>query len=109
MKRGLKTFARSIRSNDLDKVQEMYDKIVQGNMDDEVWEGYHMALEGMVESLESGEELTLPRQIANDKYSKDRLEEISKEMENRATQEFRTPQEKGFNKAWADVLKVITE
>jgi len=40
MKRGMKTFARSVRKGDVDKAEEMFDKIVQGNMKVNVWEGY---------------------------------------------------------------------
>lgn len=109
MKRGLKTFARSVRDDKIEKAQEMYEKIVQGNMDDGLWEGYQTALKGMIEALDSGDDLTLPRQIADEKYSKKRLKKIRKEMESRASQEFRAADERGFNMAWADVLKVMLE
>lgn len=109
MKRGLKTFARALRGDDVKKAKEMFGKIVQGKMEDEVWEGYHRALGGMVSGLESGNDLTLARQIADGKYSREELEDLKKEMEEKSAQEFRPPDERGFNDAWSDVLQVLTE
>lgn len=109
MKRGMKTFSRGVRDGEVDKAKGMFEKVVQGHMDDEVWEGYNRALKGIVESLESGEDLTLPRQLAGDKFSIEKIEDIKKEMEERASQEFRSDDERGYNSAWSDVLQVILE
>lgn len=109
MKRGLKTFARAVRDGDIDKAEEMLDKIVQGDLKPGVWEGYRKALRGMVEALTSGDELTLPRQIAGDNFSIEKLKDIREEMRGRYSQNFRPEYERGFNKAWSDVLEVITE
>lgn len=109
MKRGLKTFARSVKEGDMDKAREMYDKIVQGKMDDDIWEGYKTALKGMIEALDSGDDLTLSRQISDGKYTREGLKDMKREMKSRATQEFRSGEEIGFNRAWVDVLKVLLE
>lgn len=109
MKRGLKTFARALRDGNIGKAKEMLDKIVQGKLDDDVWEGYHMALDGMVSGLEAGNDLALIRQIADGKYSKKELEGLKKEMEEKSAQKFISPGERGFNDAWADVLQVMIE
>lgn len=109
MKRGIKTFARALRDDKIEKAKEMLDKIVQGNTENSVWEGYRRALEGMVTALESERELTLPRQIADGEIPKKELEGLKDEMAERASQEFRPPEERGSNAAWADVLQVILE
>lgn len=109
MKRGMKTFARAIRDGKIDKAEEMLEKIVQGNMRVNVWKGYHRALEGAAESLDSDDDLTLPRQIAGGKVSLDKLEEFQEDMEVKSSQEFRSENERGFNSAWADILQVIIE
>lgn len=109
MKRGMKTFARAIRDGKTDKAEEMLENIVQGNMKVNIWRGYRRALEGAVEALDSDEELTLPRQMAEDKFSLEKLETIQEEMESKSSQEFRSESERGFNSAWADILQVIVE
>ncbi|KXA99134.1 hypothetical protein AKJ45_00535 [candidate division MSBL1 archaeon SCGC-AAA261F19] len=109
MKRGLKTFARALRDGNLGKAKEMSDRIVQGDLDAKVWEGYHMALEGMISGLEAGNDLALIRQIADGKYSKKELEDLKKKMEQKSAQKFIPPDERGFNDAWADVLQVMIE
>lgn len=109
MKRGMKTFARAVRDGDIDEAEEMFDKIVQGNMKVNVWEGYRRALEGIIEALDSDNDLTLPRQIAQGKFSLEKLEKLRGEMEDKSSQEFRPEDEQGYNSAWSDVLQVITE
>lgn len=109
MKRGLKSFARAVRDGDIDKAEEMVDKIVQGDLEMEVWEGYSDALEGILEALNSDNSLTLPNQIKEEKFSVENLESIKEKMEERSSQEFRPEYELGFSSAWSDVLQVITE
>lgn len=109
MKRGVKTFARAIRDGDLERAEEMYDKIVQGNMNVGIWEGYQRALGGMVKALDSDNKLTLPSQISEEKFSIEKLRKLKGEMEGRSSQKFRPENDRGFNAAWSDILKVITE
>ncbi|KXB04398.1 hypothetical protein AKJ49_02140 [candidate division MSBL1 archaeon SCGC-AAA382A03] len=71
-------------------------------------EGYRHALEGVLTALESDRVLTLPNKISAEKYSKEKLEEIRKEMKSRALHDFRPAEEKGFNEAWADILEALT-
>ncbi|KXA92716.1 hypothetical protein AKJ65_07145 [candidate division MSBL1 archaeon SCGC-AAA259E19] len=47
------------------------------------------SLEGVVSGLDSDRELTLPRKIAEGKYTEKKLEEIKEQMKRRASQEFR--------------------
>ncbi len=67
------------------------------------------ALKGIVEALNSENDLTLPKQIAEDKFSTEKLEALREEVEERSSQEFRPEDEQGYNSAWSDVLQVITE
>lgn len=109
MKRGMKSFSRAVRKGDGSEAEEMMEKIVQGHMDDEVWEGYNRALEGAVEALNSDNDLTLPQQISQEKITLSKLKDLREEMEERASQEFRPADEIGFNKAWSTILQVIIE
>lgn len=70
-------------------------------------EGYRRALSGAISSLGQEGDLTLARKIANDEINREKMEEIRAEMEARATQEFRSPDERGFSEAWADILGLV--
>lgn len=109
MKRGMKTFSRAIPEQDVDQTEKMFEKIVQGNMDDGLWEGYERALKGVLEALGSENDLRVVSQIAEDKFSLDKLEKIRDEMEERASQRFRPPDERGYYAAWDDILSVLIE
>ena len=109
MKRGLKGFSRAIRDGQVDDAEERLESIVQGNMKKEKWKGYHWALRGMVEALDSDIDLSLPRQISEGKMDVEKMEKLRDEMEKRASQEFRPGYERGYNSAWSDVLQVIIE
>ena len=109
MKRNMKSFARAVYGGNSDDAEEYSDKVVQGNMDDEVWEGYKRALEGVLESMNSDNDLTLPRQMSEGKISVEKLEKIRDEMEEMASQEFRPGEERGYSKAWTDIISVILE
>ncbi|KXA91612.1 hypothetical protein AKJ57_00570 [candidate division MSBL1 archaeon SCGC-AAA259A05] len=109
MKRGLKTFARAVQDGNTDGAEEMLEKIVQGNMKDRVWKGYHKALKGIIEGLNSDNDLTLPKQIADDNFSLEKLEKLRIEMDERSSQKFRPENEHGYSAAWSDVLQVIIE
>lgn len=71
-------------------------------------EGYRRALEGILTTLDSDRVLTLSQKISKGKYSEEKLETIEKEMENRASHEFRPAKERGFNEAWRDVMEVLS-
>lgn len=109
MKRGLKTFARAVRDGKKHEAEEMFEKIVQGRMEDSVWEGYHRALKGMIEGLNSDNDLTLPKQIADDNLSMEKLEKLWIEMDEMSSQKFRPENERGYTAAWSDVLQVVVE
>ncbi len=105
----MKGFSRAIRDGETDKVEEKLEKIVQGNLNKEVWKGYNWALKGMIEALDSDDDLSLVRQIANDEVELEKLKKLKEGMAERASQEFRPEYEQGYNSAWSDVLTVIIE
>lgn len=109
MKREMKGFSRAVRKGNGDKAEKKLEKIVQGNMKVDKWEGYHRALEGIVVALNSDNDLTLPQQIATEKISLEKLEDLKEKMEERASQDFRSEDERGYNDAWSTVLQVIIE
>lgn len=109
MKRGMRAFARAVRAGKSDEAREMLDKIVQGEMDEGMWRGYCRSLDGIMKALKSGEDLTLPRQLVEDEFSFEDLDRLRDVVEKRSSQNFRSKEERGFNAAWADVLRIIVE
>lgn len=109
MKRNMKTFARAVREGNKSKAEKIFEKVVQGNMKEETWEGYCKALRGIIEGLNSNNDLTLPKQIAENNLSLEKLEKLQIEMEEMSSQEFRPENEHGYTAAWSDVLQVIVE
>ncbi len=109
MKRGLKGFSRAVRDGKIEESEERLESIVQGDMNDEEWKGYHWALKGMVKALDSDSDLSLARQIAEDKIGMEKARKLKEEMEEKSSQGFRPGYERGYNSAWSDVLQVIIE
>lgn len=85
----------------LDSAEEIWDQ-------EERIEGYRRALEGAVKSLRSDRVLTYSRKIADDRYSEDKIEDLKKEMEGRASHEFRPSDERGYCEAWADIFEALS-
>lgn len=71
-------------------------------------EGYRHALEGIIQTLEEERLLTMPQKISEGKYPKNELKNIKEEMQARATHEFRPANERGFNRAWSDILEALS-
>lgn len=72
-------------------------------------QGYIHALEGVLSSLKSDRSLTLPQKIAKDDYPLEKLKKRKEEMEGRASQDFRPPNERGYYEAWKDLLAAAIE
>ncbi|KXB01189.1 hypothetical protein AKJ41_02405 [candidate division MSBL1 archaeon SCGC-AAA259O05] len=90
-----------------EEVWESAGEIVRGG--DVKNTGYIHALEGIVSGLDSDRGQTLPRKIAEGKYTKEELEETKEQMERRSSQEFRPEGERSFYKAWSDILLPLIE
>lgn len=72
-------------------------------------QGYRRAMKGVVSSLDEKRDLTLARKIVDGEFKKDKLRDILEEMKTKAKQDFRLPDERGFSRAWADILKVVLD
>ena len=110
MRRGIKTFVEALRRKNVKMAKEKFEWLVKGlDIRDEYWWGYRRALEGMVVVLESGDELSLLRQLVDKKYPGDKIKELIEEMQVKVSQNFRPRDEKGYHTAWIEVLQVFDE
>lgn len=110
MRRGIKTFVMALRRKNSRVAKEKFERIVKGlDVGDEYWQGYRRALGGMVAALESGDELSLLRQMINGRYPDEKIEELTEEMRVRASQDFRPEDERGYHAAWIEILQAFGE
>jgi len=116
MKPDLKPFVDAMRKKDPDgkpmpdikKAKEILDEINRGlDLNDEFWKGYRLALYGMIAALEAGDELTVIRRIINGGYTQQSIQELLNQTKARLSNAFRPKDERGFNTAWVDVLKIV--
>jgi len=108
LERGVKTFAEDIKRGKgrsakikLERIAKRFDR------KDEFQHGYLTALEGMVSAVESGDDLTLLKQIANSPKPREKIEQYLAEMQTRVSQDFRPREEIGYNTAWVEVLQAF--
>jgi hypothetical protein len=72
------------------------------------WKGYALALNGMIASLESGQEFSLMKRLI-DGVPREELETLLKDFKRRVNQSFRPPGERGFDTAWFEVLQLFLQ
>lgn len=110
MKSDLKPFVDAILEKNAKSAREKLEEICQKpDLTGEIWRGYRLALQGMVAALETGDELTLIRRIVDGKCLRENIQELIRQMRDKTSQEFRPEDERGFSKAWMDVLQILLE
>jgi len=110
MKSDLKPFVGAILEKNAKNAREKLEEICQGlDLTGEFWRGYRLALQGMVAALETGDELTLIRRIVDGKCPRENIQEFIRQTRDKISQEFRPEDERGFSKAWIDVLQIFLE
>ncbi len=72
-------------------------------------QGYERALKGAISAVKEERALSLPFKILEGKYSEEKLQEIRKKMETKASHVFRPPEEKSYYDAWKDLVDVFLE
>ena len=106
MRPDIKQFLTALRERDIKKAREELDNVGEKlDIKDEFWRGYHLALRGMVSALESGDELTVLSRIINGKISRESIQKLLQQAQEKASQTFRPNDERGFDAAWADALQ----
>jgi len=108
MKLDLKPFVGAVREKDIKMAREKLEEINRGlDPNDEFWKGYRLALHGMIVALEAGDELTVIRRIVNGGYARQHIQELLNQANARLSEAFRPNDERGFDTAWVDVLKIF--
>jgi len=108
VKPDLKPFVEAVHEKDIKKAREKLEEINRGlDPNDEFWKGYRLALHGIIAALEAGDELTVIRRIVNGGYARQQIQELHNQVNARLSDAFRPKDERGFDTAWVDVLKIF--
>jgi len=102
----LKPFVRALREKDTKKAREWLEQTKSRvDSNDEFWQGYLQALQGMVAALETGSELSVIKRVVNKEYKQEQIDGLIKSARERASRKFRPKDEQGFDTAWVEVLQ----
>ncbi len=100
----IKLLVEALKSGDTKKAAELLDGIKVTN---DYTRGYRKALQGMVASVENKEVNSLFCKMVSGTLSKAKLEEHRKLSKKISKDGFRQASERGFEKAWYDVLSIF--
>jgi hypothetical protein len=106
---NLSGFIRDLKRRDLKSAKGWFESKkpeLEGAGD--FWKGYALALNGMIASLESGQEFSLMKRLING-VSRDELETLLKDFKRRMNQSFRPSEERGFDAAWSEALQLFLQ
>jgi hypothetical protein len=109
VKLRLKLLASYLENGDLKKARENYLQIAEHLGDTEFNKGYSKAINGIVTSMEKNDRDSIICRVVSKDIDKRDLKKLLLESTKRATDAFRTEEEKGFETAWVDVLSIYVE
>lgn len=100
----LKLFVEALKSGDTRKAGELIEKMSTEN---EYHKGYKKALGGMVASVENKEANSLVTKMLSGSLTKKKMDEERKLSRRIAQETFRPAFERGYEKAWYDILSLF--
>ncbi len=102
----LKLFLEALKKGDARKASEIAETVpVVTDFD----AGYKKALKGMVASVENKEVNSLFSKMVSGTLTKKSLEDHRRESRKMSSESFRPASERGYEKAWYDVLSIFLE
>jgi hypothetical protein len=106
----IKPFIDLLKRRDAKRAREWFDsnrgQIYSGK---DFEKGYLLALQGMVDAIESGGELSAINKLLEKKFTDKELAEFTRETKDKLSQKFRPEDERGFYSAWIDVIRELGE
>lgn len=73
------------------------------------WSGYISAVKSSVRAVEADDKLSFIVTAIRGGYTPQRLRELAKNFETRSHHTFRSEKERGYDKAWADMLEGLAK
>jgi hypothetical protein len=100
----LKLFVEALKKGDTRKAGELIEKM---STESEYHKGYKKALGGMVASVENKEANSLATKMLSGSLTKKKMDEERKLSRRIAQETFRPAFERGYEKAWYDILSLF--
>ena len=109
VKLRLKLLVSYLDNADMKKARENYLQIAEHLGNTEFNKGYSKAINGIVTSMEKNDRDSIICKIVSKEIEKRDLKKLLLESTKRASEAFRTDEEKGFETAWTDILSIYIE
>ena len=109
VKLRLKLLVSYLENGDMKKARENYLQIAEHLGDSEFNKGYAKAINGVVTSMEKNDRDSIICKVVSKEFEKRDLKKLLLESTRRASETFRTEEEKGFETAWVDLLSIYVE
>ncbi len=109
VKLRLKLLVSYLDNGDVKKAKENYLQIAEQLGGAEFNKGYSKAINGIVTSMEKNDRDSIICKIVAKEIDKRDLKKLLLESTKRASDTFRTEEEKGFETAWVDILSIYVE
>ncbi len=109
VKLRLKLLVSYLENGDMKKARENYLQIAEHLGDSEYNKGYAKAINGIVISMEKNDRDSIICKVVSKEFDKRDLKKLLLESTKRASEAFRTEEEKGFETAWVDLLSIYVE
>lgn len=100
---GLKGFIRALKERDLKGLRDRLEKLRTPKGD--FWRGYRLALEGMYHGLVNGGEQVTVQCLVSGKLAEERIRRLLVDFDEQARRPWVPEDERGFCRAWAEVLE----
>lgn len=100
----MKLFIEALKKGDTKKASDIVDQFTESTTYDK---GYKKALTGIVSAVENKEMNSLFFKMISGLLTKKRLEEQRRESRRIAEEAFRPAFERGYEKAWYDILSIF--
>lgn len=109
VKLRLKLLVSYLENGDMKKARENYLQIAEDLGDTEFKKGYAKAINGIVTSMEKNDRDSIICRVVSKEFDKRDIKKLLLESTKKASDAFRTDEEKGFETAWIDVLSIYVE
>ncbi len=109
IKLRLKLLVSYLENGDMKKARESYIQIAGDLGEKEFNKGYAKAINGIVTSVEKNDKDSIICNIISKEFDKRNIKKLLLESTKKASDAFRTEEEKGFETAWMDFLTIYSE
>ncbi|MBU7043449.1 MAG: hypothetical protein HXS47_07635 [Theionarchaea archaeon] len=101
---NVKVLLEALKKGDTKKASEIVEKIPDSN---DFEKGYKKALRGLLAAVENKEPNSFFMKMLSDQLTKKTMDSQRMESKKKSSESFRPPMERGYERAWYDVLSIF--